>query len=83
VTEPSVFTGEDNDFAVVDKSNTQLYIEHRALSIDFLYALSKVFGISLDYLVNEDFDVNYTDGFDYDFSDDHYEKYRGKYYVYF
>jgi len=68
---------------LITKSNAQLYIEHRSLGIDFLYALSKVFGVSLDYLVSEKYDIDYTDGFDYHFSNRHYVKYMGMNYFYF
>lgn len=67
----------------ITKSNIRMYIEQRNLSIDFLYVLSKVFNVSLDYLIDENIEINYTDGFDYNFAGERYSKYIGHYYFYY
>ncbi|MDR2570987.1 MAG: hypothetical protein LBD23_11975 [Oscillospiraceae bacterium] len=68
----------------ITSSNLRMYIEdqNRTFNIDFLYVFSKVCCVSLDYLVNPEFNVDDINGFDYNFFTPRYDKYHGKYWFY-
>ena len=67
----------------IDKANLQMYVNKRDININLGYALSKSFGVSLDFLFNNDIPDSHLDGFDYDFGSKRYAKYHGNYYAYF
>lgn len=69
----------------ITQANLKTYVTQRNLSLKVLVYLSKVLGVSMDYLIGNDSNTSMaiTEGFDYEFGGQRYSQYAGNFYVYF